>query len=110
MNGNYAVAVTQNACTDTSACFAVNGVDVVKTVFGNMNVFPNPAADKAIVQFDRAFNGELQLLSPEGKLVFKQKVNSAIRVPLLLGELSPGLYYIQVSSNHGTAVKSLIVQ
>ncbi|MCF8428677.1 MAG: T9SS type A sorting domain-containing protein [Bacteroidia bacterium] len=42
-NGSYAVKVTQNGCTDTSACITVNSVGILENSFGNaLKVLPNP--------------------------------------------------------------------
>src|SRR6185436_13031654 len=40
-NGNYAVAVTANNCTDTSACHLVTGVGISENLYGDrLSVFP----------------------------------------------------------------------
>ncbi len=43
-NGNFAVEVTKNGCTDTSACIAVNNVGIMETSFyRSIRVSPNPS-------------------------------------------------------------------
>jgi len=42
-NGNYAVEITKNGCTDTSICYTVNGIGIIENNFGSkMRVYPNP--------------------------------------------------------------------
>ena len=42
-NGNYAVEVTENGCSDISACFAISSIGIVENEFGSdLKVYPNP--------------------------------------------------------------------
>lgn len=44
-NGNYAVIVTENNCTDTSQCLTVSNVGLPKSQYGEkISVFPNPTS------------------------------------------------------------------
>ncbi|MDZ4823252.1 MAG: hypothetical protein SH856_07320 [Flavobacteriales bacterium] len=41
LNGNFAVAITQNSCTDTSTCHTINGIGMTEIDFANhLNIFP----------------------------------------------------------------------
>ncbi|MCB0795762.1 MAG: VCBS repeat-containing protein [Flavobacteriales bacterium] len=54
-NGNYAVAITQGGCTDTSACMAVTTVGIVEqhAAIQELTVFPDPVVvDEIDLRFD----------------------------------------------------------
>ena len=43
VNGNYAVKLMENGCTDTSACVAITAAGIIENDFGEeLLVFPNP--------------------------------------------------------------------
>lgn len=42
-NGSYAVVVTKNNCSDTSACFSVTGVGIDEVAGLKVSVYPNPS-------------------------------------------------------------------
>ena len=54
-NGNYAVAVTQNGCTDTSSCELVINVGI-NEISSNINVHPNPTNDLITLDIN-GYNG-----------------------------------------------------
>jgi hypothetical protein len=49
-NGDYAVAVTNNGCTDTSACFSVLGLGTSSQDFTTtLQVYPNPTQGELLI-------------------------------------------------------------
>ncbi len=42
-NGSYALSVTENGCTDTSACYTVTGVGIRENSSDKISVHPNPS-------------------------------------------------------------------
>ncbi|MBL4704717.1 MAG: hypothetical protein JKY54_09355, partial [Flavobacteriales bacterium] len=47
VNGDYAVIVTANGCSNTSGCYTVTGVGIIENNFGNGLLFyPNPTNGK----------------------------------------------------------------
>jgi hypothetical protein len=98
--GDYAVIITQNGCTDTSACAAVNIVGLQDN-FLRFNLFPNPthgnvhltcAEDCGILQ--------LQVSDAFGKVVLQQTLeNVAENVFTLRG--ASGVYFVELRSDDG---------
>ncbi len=70
-SGTYAVLVTQNGCSDTSACFlfTVVGVNSLSEKPGRYQVFPNPASD--FIQI--TWNAEPGELGPDALLLFDMR-------------------------------------
>ena len=50
INGSYAVIVTENDCTDTSACFTVNNVGIGNLELIKCEVFPNPSVGEVCIR------------------------------------------------------------
>lgn len=86
---------------DTSqACPLISGVrDVMQNE--RITVYPNPAADKAIVYFPSAADGTTGVvLNTAGfpVAVFSFRNGSAA---LFRGQLNPGMYFIRIRNSHG---------
>jgi len=73
-DGNYAVIVNQNGCTDTSECHNVTGTSINKTTNNNpWIVFPNPFSDVLTIQ--GAFSElEYVIYNSVGQIVGESKV------------------------------------
>ena len=91
-NGNYAVVVTQNGCTDTSACENVNNVGFDETTL-DINIHPNPTKgliNLEIEGYNRSIN--VEVYDCKGKLL--QTNNSNI---ISLKEYDKGIYLLKIS-------------
>ncbi len=69
-NGSYAVIITQNGCTDTSACFDFTNVGIAPISLNRpqINVFPNPTNEQIKIDFGTNIDkGELCLKDLTGK-------------------------------------------
>lgn len=97
-NGNYAVAVTQNGCTDTSACTFVNTVGIDNPNPLQLLVYPNPAQNEIRVSSKWALEGNLQLINLQGKLLKRQSMEGEVSVVDLTG-LAKGFYFLRVESD-----------
>jgi hypothetical protein len=97
-NGDYAVIVTQNGCSDTSICINVNSVGLTENSNeNNFSIFPNPATSKLSVTSETAIK-EIYIYDLLGKLVKQMNlVNSKTKeTEITIDELSAGIYIIQV--------------
>ncbi|MBK7885771.1 MAG: T9SS type A sorting domain-containing protein [Bacteroidetes bacterium] len=98
-NGIYAVAVTQNGCTDTSSCEAVNNVGVLENSFGTtLTVYPNPTSGELSIDLGSKYNNVNVIVSNlSGQVVHIQNFNNSSLLRLNIpGEV--GVYFIEVSS------------
>jgi len=105
-DGRYALSVTENNCTDTSACitFAINGVS--NPLMGSLRVYPNPTDEVFVIESGERLNGvSLQLVSMQGQLLRTWQLEQLTKLTLSVGEDLPrGLYYLCLSSNEGQQV------
>jgi hypothetical protein len=97
VNGNYAVEVTQNNCTDTSTCEVVNNVDITEYVFDSgMTVYPNPTSGELSIDLGATF-GEVTLIirNQLGQEILRKSFEgSNLLKHTLTGEA--GIYYFEV--------------
>ncbi|MCC7031128.1 MAG: BspA family leucine-rich repeat surface protein, partial [Chitinophagaceae bacterium] len=97
-NGTYAVIVTQNGCTDTSACHAVTGIGVNEIdMVNNIKTFPNPVSQFLQIEAERVLqNAEIRLLNTLGQSIAIFSHISDKTYTIDLSALTPGNYFIQI--------------
>lgn len=101
VNGNYAVIVTQNGCTDTSACQSV-------TFLGNsqmagkmdVRVYPNPTAGEIMIQWaEDPGQVKVDIINELGETVLQQVQNGTLFRALIPG--ASGIYFIRLTDAEG---------
>jgi hypothetical protein len=100
MNGDYAVAVTQNNCTLSSSCvnFMFTNNALIPTKEWVSRVYPNPTTDQLNVSFDRVqAQVRLRLLSTTGQVVFEQTYQQARALQFLMPSVK-GLYLLEIAT------------
>ena len=98
VNGDYAVAVTENGCTDTSACITISAVGIVETpLFNSVSIFPNPNQGLLNVDLGDLKNVSIKVTSASGQLIYEEEnINASIHQFEL--KETPGVYILEVSS------------
>ena len=92
-NGNYAVVVNYNNCSDTSACFIVDNVGLSSQTLSGIKVYPNPS--------NGTFKFELEDELKRVELVDLSGRNVEVAVDLSsglveAGEIVPGKYLLRI--------------
>lgn len=100
--GNYAVEITKNNCTKTSACSSFNVLNVGDFQVNNISVNPNPVNDKiTLLGFENATSKlSISLFSITGKKIFKKTLTSNSN-ELDVKSLSSGVYLLNISTPNG---------
>ncbi|MFK7784618.1 MAG: T9SS type A sorting domain-containing protein [Crocinitomicaceae bacterium] len=102
LNGSYAVQIEQNGCVDTSACIAVDYVEVFEMSEMNWAIYPNPTVDKVMINFnEQVEEGRIKVIDPQGKLIQSKMHLNVDAVEFSLGSAS-GLYFVEISVNERT--------
>ena len=96
-NGNYALEVTQNGCTDTSSCMLVSSISIEENNFIVVNIFPNPTDDLINIEITEP-NVELSIYSVLGELIYHSVNNSSGIIQIDLGSAS-GMYIVELNAN-----------
>ena len=108
VNGDYAVIVTSNGCSDTSACVNVATVGVSETVIGNqVNIYPNPIKDVVTVQLGNLREVSLVVYSLTGEIVY-QAANINTTTHQFKLNNSAGFYILSVIASGETKQYKLI--
>jgi len=108
LSGNYAVAITKNGCTDTSACQSViiSGIDQYN-LNGNIVISPNPANSQFTVK--NYENGtQLSIISISGELI-KTIILYGSNQSIPIEELSNGVYIVQLNRYGQIHNKKLVI-
>ncbi|HYG15015.1 MAG TPA: T9SS type A sorting domain-containing protein, partial [Bacteroidia bacterium] len=114
VNGSYAVEVTQNNCTDTSACYQVTGIGVNELISNNgITVYPNPASKELNVYIGSIPNENITLIlfNTLGKKVIESAYNRAnSHFTLLLESLVPGIYWLKIKYGNAVRIQQVIIE
>jgi hypothetical protein len=103
-NGNYAVEVTENNCTDTSNCLNVTGIGFESyDNTAGLRVLPNPTEAEIELFFDQHI-GEAQLLviNSTGQLILRNRIGPTDHISITIPGAA-GVYYIRVVEDSGNS-------
>lgn len=98
-NGSYAVSVTYNGCTDTSACVNILNVSTAEAypMLEKIVVFPNPFDDKLIITnlpYDKC---EVSVVNTIGEVVVNT-FTTVNNVEIKLDGLGKGIYFLLIET------------
>ncbi|MDG1429005.1 MAG: T9SS type A sorting domain-containing protein [Crocinitomicaceae bacterium] len=98
-NGDYAVIVSANGCTDTSSCLTVSGLSLTEEDFLNdLRLFPNPTNGNFSVDLGANYQDiEFSLRDLSGRLIQTNYFDGGQLFELKLNE-SAGAYLLQIDS------------
>jgi hypothetical protein len=103
-NGNYAVEVTQNGCTDTSACQnIILGIGDYITI-PPVVIYPNPATKTLNIE-GLSNMATAVVYDISGKLLLSKQLNEN---QLDISSLAKGLYFIKLSTMEGSVVRKFV--
>jgi Secretion system C-terminal sorting domain len=109
-NGNYAVEVIQNGCTDTSACFAISTVGIAEPGFGrSFLVYPNPTHGSLKINLGENYSLIFaKIIGMDGQVISHGEYNDTDQIELSI-DTAPGMYFIELSEpSRGKVVLKLI--
>ncbi len=111
-NGNYAVIVTINGCSDTSSCVAVTTVGVNgQNERKPLIIQPNPASGEVVLQCHQwVEQADLRLYGIDGVERIRRDHLSGDRIRLDISMLEPGCYFISLSTGGITEKAKLMVR
>ena len=100
-NGSYAVDITINGCTERSACIEVNSLSISDNSNDpTFSIYPNPTSDL------------ITITVPVNKVVIYnlagKKVKEEISRTFSVKELPAGVYFLNIESEEGIAIRKLV--
>ncbi len=100
-SGNYAAIITQNGCTDTSACQSIQTVSVKNVpTLSKLRVFPNPTMGEVKVTLEEDYQElEVQVKNVLGQKLFSKTFEYGDEIIFRVDVT--GLYLISIKTNLG---------
>ncbi|HRX68130.1 MAG TPA: T9SS type A sorting domain-containing protein [Tenuifilaceae bacterium] len=106
-NGNYAVEITQNGCTQTSDCIEVTGVSIDQVLIDcEFSIFPNPNSGEFRIILSQST--EIKIFNTLGEIVYSKHFYKGEYSISLVG-LPNGLYIIKGQNGESCLNKNLII-
>ena len=106
VNGNYAVVLTDGACSDTSECVTISTIGLNEGNSFSVSAYPNPVNDVLTIQAaDQHFN--MIVLNLEGK-VLATYLNVDTKLEMNTSSWSKGIYTVLVSNNATTKAIKIV--
>ncbi|MFT6503041.1 MAG: hypothetical protein ACJASQ_003173 [Crocinitomicaceae bacterium] len=109
INGDYAVIVTDNGCSDTSSCVTVSSVSLDEIGFGkDVSIQPNPMTESATLDLGKIYNEiEIQIVNSLGQSISVEHYKTKETISLeITGK--PGVYYVIIQSEEGRIIREVI--
>lgn len=108
-NGSYAVEITYDNCTDTSACELVSQVGTEDFTKHKVSIYPNPTNGEFKVLFGMSASNVLYTIySAEGRVIQQGKLVSGDELNLDLSKESMGIYFLKLNENNETATYKIV--
>lgn len=110
-NGQYAVIITRQGCTDTSACVTVNSVGLEDLGAIDAKIFPNPVSDILHVDLGQALElDKVYVTDALGRIVANLGRMNAQHIQVDLGNESRGVYFLSLEAGDSGKVLRIVKQ
>jgi hypothetical protein len=109
--GDYAVIVTENGCSDTSACMNVSAAGILENNFGTaINVYPNPTNQEVTVDLGAEYsNIEVRVTNALGQIIDTKQIASSSTIDLTL-DGARGTYILEIKANNGITARVRVIK
>ena len=98
VNGNFAVIVTQGACSDTSVCTLITSVGMSSVETKEvLFIYPNPVSDELIIEINGSTEkNNFEILNSLGQIIFNG--NFIEKTTVKTRNFPPGVYYVKLEN------------
>lgn len=103
IGGNYAVVISHNGCSDTSACTAITLTSIgeiqnEKSIY----IYPNPANNRLNIALEKSVNSvSVRIINTTGQVVWSKHINTAHLVEVDVQHLNSGVYLVEIETEGG---------
>ena len=108
-NGDYAVGITKNSCTDTSNCYTVTGVGINNiSALTDFVISPNPANGILVISCQLTHDKtEINIRNSLGQAVLNKDI-TRLNSNVDISQLPNGIYYIEINADGKTYRSKLV--
>lgn len=96
-NGFYSVILTENGCSDTSACLQINSVNLLEKDLLVFKAFPNPVDNELTIEFTSFNECKIELTDLAGRLIEEHSASGKL-ITLNYSHIKSGVYIVKVSN------------
>lgn len=109
-NGSYAVSVNFNGCTDTSACYSLQGVGIEENKISTFEIYPNPSEGIFTIYHRNVNPDRVRIFDLSGKEIHSRDCKgSNSQTTIGLSGKGKGVYLIQLETKNSSEVKRLLL-
>jgi hypothetical protein len=95
-NNTYAVIVTYQGCSDTSACYSLLPINVAHVALNSeFNIYPNPAHNEVYIE-SAITKGDYVITDQLGKIVLNGSLTGN-KTTIPVASLASGLYFLKIN-------------
>lgn len=110
-NGKYAVAVTQNGCSDTSSCYTVIGVSIGELTQQKIKVYPNPVSKLFTLDLEQPYTTTtIHLTDINGRKLLSKTINGLTSFEVDMSDYENGIYLLSISLDNKEAQTIRIIK
>jgi len=110
MNGNYAVELTENGCTETSDCILITTVSLINPLADKFVLSPNPTTGNFAIEFDNIQqNLNVRLFTVSGQLIMNKNFQNTNLIQLEINH-PKGIYLLEVLDGLGNKATLKVVK
>lgn len=104
-NGEYAVVVSNGACTSTSDCFVVNNVSANEEALAEIQLYPNPTSGIVHIT-STTVGGQVEVLDNTGRCLISMGIEE--NQTLNLEHFGSGIYLVRITVNGKQRIHQII--
>lgn len=95
-NGSYAVIITIDGCSDTSACVNMNSISATENVIAHFSIYPNPTKGKITIETGDMIADKIWITDAMGKRVWETQPTSYQSIYYLRKK---GFFFVFIEKN-----------
>ncbi len=104
-NGDYAVIITMNNCSDTSDCVTIASVGIDENVFGtDIFLYPNPTTDLITVELGELKGAQITVIDLLGRVVYSDTKSTSQTLAISMNNFAKGTYLLNITKENNRRV------
>lgn len=107
-NGSYAVIVTVNGCSDTSACVAITTIGLEESISEAFQVYPNPSNGSFTIELSNE-TAEVTITNALGEFVTGKSIVKGLSTIDLKNE-ADGVYFVHITTENNQHIIKMVIQ